>query len=189
VSRRHPARPPVLAAAAALLLAGCGSTRPEVTGTTTLPEPTPELRVRAAAHGPGDPAALARAAARATPELEGFLGGYLAVAFQPGGGDRAAVLRGFFDPGVHAAVGRDLPALAPGAAGGARAALAPGSATATFLVDAVRPLAATVVLELTGTAGPPRRPVPVGLRGRFQLLRGPRGWRIAAYETRARVAV
>lgn len=183
----------MIAVTAALLLAGCGGDQPDTAATATTTSATTEpvaVTVRAAARGPGGPAALARAAERATPELEGFLARYLTAAFTPATADRAAALPRFFDAGLHDAVGRDLAALSLGPAAETDAAvrLEPAEADATFLVDAVRPLAATVVLRLTGstTAAREHAAARIGMHGRFQLLRGSHGWRITAYETRTR---
>jgi hypothetical protein len=144
--------------------------------------------VHAEAEGAGDPEELARAAADATPELEAFLVRYLDAAFQPRRPERGRDLLRFFDPSLHDAVARDLPALSLGDAPAVDAVtLEPASADTTFLVEGTRPVAATVALQVAGTARVPSWETGVGLRGRFQLLRDAGGWRVLSYETRSRV--
>jgi hypothetical protein len=148
------------------------------------------VTVTASAKGSGTAAALERASDRAVPELDRFLTRYLTVAFDP-----AAARAGypdfsrFFDPGLRRPVMRDMASLSLGRAGGnlSEVRTQPASARAVFLIEGARPLAATVRLSLDGQAAGPGGPVPISLRSTLQLERGPRGWRIASYDSRAQV--
>ena len=148
------------------------------------------MTVKASARGPGSAAALAKATTRAVPELEVFLTRYLTAAFDPDAA-RAGFpgFSRFFDPGLRQAVVRDLASLSLGRAGGnlTEVRTEPANASTVFLIEGARPLAATVVLSMRGSASGPAGRTPISLSSTLQLERGPHGWRIASYDSRAQV--
>jgi len=148
------------------------------------------VQLTASAKGDRAERALKGASRRASPELEQFLTRYLTTAFDP------AAARGgfqgfsqFFQPELRASVNRDLASLSIGRDGArlTEVRTRPAAARAVLLIEHGRPLAASVVLRMQGTARTTGGPGPLGLDSTFQLLRGTRGWKITAYESSAKV--
>jgi hypothetical protein len=95
----------------------------------------------------------------------------------------------YFDPALRAAVIRDMASLSlgPGGARLTQVSTRPAGARAVFLIADGRPVAATVQLDLDGTAGADGSQTPISMRAAFQLERVTGGWRIAAYDSQATV--
>jgi hypothetical protein len=182
------------AALAVVLVTGCGGDGAKEPGpaapTTTTAVPAPTVSVTASARGDGSAGALKQAATKATPELQTFLTRYVTTAFDPA--TARAGYQGFsryFDPALRQAVTRDMASLSlgPGGAKLTQVSTRPAAARAVFLIAGGRPIAATVRLEVDGTASAGGGQTPISLRAAFQLERVTGGWRIAAYDSQATV--
>ena len=178
----------------ALLAAGCtsgGREEPpgQATGTTAAPAPAQPLEVRLVATAkvpPGGPSAR-RAAQKAAPGLERFLGRYLTAAYMDAAGGEARWdgLLGLFDQPVRASARKQLDALSLGAAAANVSAVRPHRASARAVVlYGSRPAAATVKLAFDATADTAQGSGQVHLRSVLQLLATGDGWRIAAFDSR-----
>jgi hypothetical protein len=182
-------------AVAVALVAGCTGDDAKEPGpaaptTTTAAASAPTVRVTASARGDGSAGALKQAATRATPELQAFLARYVTTAFDPA--TARAGYQGFsryFDPALRQAVSRDMASLSlgPGGARVTHVSTRPAGARAVFLIADGRPVAATVQLDVDGTAGADGGQTPISLRAAFHLERVTGGWRIAAYDSQATV--
>jgi hypothetical protein len=187
----------LLALGIAVVVAGCseGGERAQPAASSTITSAAaapnrPSVRVTASAKGDRPERLLKGASRRATPELQRFLTRYLSVAFDP------AAARGgfqgfseFFQPGLRPAVIRDLASLSLGREGGrlTEVQTRPAGARVVFLVEDGRPLAASVVLRMQGSARAPAGQGALSLDSTFQMQRGQGGWKIAAYDSSAKV--
>jgi len=185
----------VAAIAAVAMVAGCTGDEAKEPGpaaptTTAAAAAAPTVRVTASARGDGSAGALKQAATRATPELRTFLTRYVTTAFDPA--TARAGYEGFsryFDPALRQEVVRDMASLSlgPGGARLTQVSTRPAGARAVFLIADGRPVAATVQLDLDGTASADGSQTPISMRAAFQLERVTGGWRNAAYDSQATV--
>jgi hypothetical protein len=174
---------------AVALTAGCTKQgKPAATPTTATGAATPvSVKVTASARGEGSSGALSQAADKAEPELEKFLVRFVTTAFDPGAA-KAGIksFNSYFDPDLRDAAGKDLASLSLGQAAARISRVNPqtGRARAVFLVQGGRPVAASVVLDVSGDAqvNGQSNPAKVLLGAKFQLERTT-GWRIVAYDS------
>jgi hypothetical protein len=199
-AKRHSTRflAALVTVALAVVLTGCsGKKAPapppatSATATTTAAAPShPSVNVRASARGEGSSGELARAAVAAAPEIRTFLTRYLNTALDPAGAkDGYKDLVAFFAPDLRRPLARDLGSLSLGRGGGKVQTVTtkPAGAVAVFLIGSGHPLAATVQLNVDGSAATESGSTTIFMRTTMQLQRGSGGWRIASYDSRARM--
>jgi hypothetical protein len=174
----------------AVLGTGCTRAKDRASPDTTIaPSPPIEVQLRpsGAAVESDDPYRLQ--VAKAVPELDRFLTRFLHVAFNPAAarGGYAGFTK-FFIADLQTQVNRDMASLTLGP-GGARVermvATEPALAVTKVLLRKNKPLAASVILTLEGTASTGDQEGAVSLDADLYLLRGKGGWTIASYDSKA----